>query len=146
MLLDEKQAMLNDLLVAYRESSDHYADAGGQLEDDALGETFAGIAASREALIERLCELVREAGGLPREPHADREHARQLLTRLKGVLGGDRRRVVLEERIADEKRIATLIGEALELDFPSEERDWLRSLQTHQREVLVRLAGALEEG
>ena len=146
MLLDDKQAMLNDLLMTYRESSDHYTDASEQLDDAALGETFAEIAASREAPIERLCELVREAGGLPREPHAEREHARQLLTRLKGALGGDRRRVVLEERIADEKRISTLIGEALELDFSSADRNWFQGLREHQREVLVRLAEALERG
>lgn len=148
MLLDDKQAMINDLLIAYRESNDHYRDAAEQLDggtpaERELGELLASIRDSREGTIERLSELVRESGDLPREPDADKEEALQLFTRLKAALGGERRRIVLEERVTGEQRIAEQLEEALRLDFPADTLDWLRTLQERQSETLLRLNEAL---
>jgi len=79
-LLDEKQMVLNELIVNLREAADHFTDAADHLDDVQLKALFRTIRDEHFEAAEALSEPVRKTGALPRAQYADREEVHQLIT------------------------------------------------------------------
>lgn len=114
----DQQVALNNLLVAIRESIDHYHDAAGLLEEKAIRTLFGEISSERKSLAVRLEQAIRESGDLPTMPDPDKETGEILMHHLGAFLESQYADNILEQRIAAEEKIANLIvdGKAAGLD------------------------------
>ncbi len=115
----EGQAALNTLLVAARETLDHYRDVA-ELVETHLGQIFRGIAAQRRGLIHRLEDAVRASGDLPAVPDPDKEAAVMLLHHVAALIKPHYAGDIIEQRVEGEKKLADLVAaaQATELDAP----------------------------
>lgn len=145
MLLDEKQIALNELVVAYREAADHFTDANEYLEGEELKTLFESILEGHTQAADRLSEIVRKTGILPRAQHADREQLHQIVTHMKAAFSEDDRQVFLNDRIEHERQIERLIGESLKVSLPVETQELLDSLLIREFDVLAKLDCALSD-
>ena len=142
MLLDDTQVAINDLLAALQESLEHYADALERIDSAALRERLDGVVAARRDDVDCLAGIVRDAGDLPRAPSADRQELHRLVTHVKAALTDDETRVLLDDRIEDEKRLGSLAAEALRQDLGADARACVERIGAHSDEARARLADA----
>lgn len=114
----DEEVALNDLLVASRETVDHYRDAAEFLKDTNITSVLRTIATQREPFIERLTDAVRALGDLPSMPDPDKETGAMLLHHAGAFLSDDYSTEVLEQRIEAEQHLAELVqaGRAIGLD------------------------------
>lgn len=114
------QAALNILLVATRETLDHYLDAVDLVEAN-LVKLFGEISAQRRGFIHRLEDAVRAAGDLPAVPDPDKEAAEMLLHHVAAFIKSDYVGEILEQRIEGENKLADLVSKAkaTELEAPT---------------------------
>ena len=146
MLLDDTQVAINDLLAALQESLEHCADALERIDSARLREILDGVVAARRDDVECLAGIVRESGELPRAPSADRQELHRLVTHVKAALTDDETRVLLDDRIEDEKRIGSLAAEALRQDLGADARACAERIGAHSDEARARLADAVADG
>lgn len=114
----DKEVALNDLLVASRETVDHYRDAAEFLEDVKITSILREIADQREPFVARLTHAVRALGDLPSMPDPDKETGAMLLHHAGAFLSDDYATEVLQQRIEAEQHLAELIeaGRAVGLE------------------------------
>lgn len=143
MLLDENQVALNELIVHFREASDHFADAIDHVEHPKLETLFEDIRNGHTKAADVLSEAVRKTGVLPRAQYADREEVHQIITHVKAAISDDADQVFLKDRIEHEQQIERLITEALELQMPTDTKAYLEILLASESAVLSRLNDAL---
>lgn len=111
MLRNESEAAVNDLVVAMKDVADGHEEAAALLGDDPAAALLRRRVAGLRAAIAELEELIRRRGDLPREPDADAEAARHLMSRLRASLAADERAALLDERAAAEERLAAQAAE-----------------------------------
>lgn len=116
----DDQAALNTLLVAARETLDHYRDAA-ELVDENLAQIFRGISRQRRIFIHRLEDAVKASGTLPAMPDPDKEAAEMLLHHVAALMKSDYAGDILQQRIEGEKKLVGLVieAQATELKAPS---------------------------
>ena len=146
MLLDDTQVAINDLLSALQESAEHYADALERVDSATVRELLGDVCATRREDVERLAGIVRDAGELPRAPSADRQDLHRLATHVKAAFTDDETRVLLDDRIEDEKRIEALAAEALRQDLAADARACAERVGARAGEARARLARAVAAG
>ena len=143
MLLDDTQVAIDELLAACQESATHYADAAGRVGTPALAGLFDGIAAERRDDVECLAGIVRDSGRLPRAPYADRRDLHQFVTHAKAALADDEARVLLDDRIADERRLGELADGVLRQAPDAATRDCVERIGRRAGEARARLTDAI---
>lgn len=144
MLLNDDQMAINELIVAYRESIARYTDAADRVDDETT--TFLEeLGTAREETVERLSTMIRESGELPKGTDTERGQLHQLFTRARAALAEDERKVFVDDALAGERRIASLIDEVMELDLSPETRGYIETLRTREREVIARLVTLSDE-
>jgi|GEM_PF-3948838 len=139
MLLDDTQVAIDELLASCQESAEHYADAAGQTAARPVQALFESVAARRSADARQLAQAVRDTDRLPRAPYADRRDLHQLVTQAKAALTDDELRVLLEDRIVDERQLRRLVDAALALKPADDEAACAQRIGAHSDEVLERL-------
>lgn len=144
MLRDERQIAIDEVVVACRESIDHYNDAAEHVDDDVLGLLFTKIAADRRRLARQLESCQRAAGELPRAPDADRETFQQLYTNAKAALFDDGRDVFLQARLESEMELDSRLHEARAMNQPDDIRACLDAIQKDVDDARAKLAEASE--
>lgn len=144
MLLNEVQGAFNELIVEYREASDHFDDANLQLEDDALRELFSRIRKQHDSAAEQLSDVVKNSGALPRAQHADREQFHQMVTHVRAAFSQDERQVFLQDRLEHEQRIRAALEQTLLLgELSTENRQLIEHLLSVETGNITQLLGAL---
>lgn len=111
-LLSDIEVALNELLVACRESVDHYQDATELVEHADIAKNFAKIASQRKTFLTRLEAAIRELGDLPSVPDPDKEASAMMLHHLGAALSPDYTNELLAQRIEAEEQIMNLIDQA----------------------------------
>lgn len=113
------QAALNSLLVAARETLDHYRDAA-ELSEENLGQILRSISGKRREFIHKLEDAVRATGDLPTMPDPDKEAGEMLVHHIVALIKSDYTANILEQRMDAEKTLDTLLNEvkATELGVP----------------------------
>jgi uncharacterized protein (TIGR02284 family) len=132
LLRDDKQAAMNDLLVALEDAADRYRDAAQIAHEPALASLFQRLARRRLDMAREARAHLRRLGDLPRTPDSDLETIESLLTHVKAALSPDERRTLLIERSRTEARVEELIKTALTTGLAP---DMEASLQRMQEEV-----------
>lgn len=120
MLRDERQAALNEVIQASLEAAHAHEQGAVLLEDRDPAAALRALAAQRTRAAEQLGEHLRRLGDLPKEPDADLETARGLLSRLRVALSGDPRDPILQHARHAEEHLATTVRNALEQDLPAD--------------------------
>ena len=141
MLRDERQARLNDLLVACKATAEDYEQAAELAESSALTEFFRATADYRWELADILARQVRDLHDLPREPDPDRQLLDHALTRLKAVLHLVSDEGIVGERCRDDLELYELARSAEELDLPEPAQAVATRLLFHLKATLDALPG-----
>ena len=139
MLLDDTQVALNDLLAACQESIEHCSISLERTDAAAVRSALGDILAARREDVERLTALVRESGALPRAANADREELHGLVEGVKTALSGDETRLLVDERLTDERRIEELANEALRQGPTANAREGIEAVAKRAGEARERL-------
>jgi hypothetical protein len=99
---------------------------------DPLGQRFIALALSHDDIAAATAEASRALGDLPREPDPDRETLGRIVRAVRSALSADERKLLLDERIAEEHALLAEIDKALALELP----ELSRRRVTHCREVV----------
>lgn len=139
LIRSDKEVALNDLIVATRETVDHYRDAVEFLEDENLKRVFSTIANQREGFIERLENAVRALGDLPSVPDPDKEAGTMLLHHAGALLTGDYNPKVIEQRLAAEQHLEELITNGRSAGLEAYCATLMDHLDEHVEQVIKQL-------
>ena len=142
MLLNDAQIALNDVIVNCIDAADHYDDAAGMVEHDAIAALFRELADQRRTIAAELGTHIRRLGGLPRDAGGDRETVQRLLARLKASLSEDKRAALLTEREAVECQLDEMVNTALQQNIPDETKAYLDEVKVHIADASRRLREA----
>jgi hypothetical protein len=139
-LLSDTEVALNELLVACRESVDHYQDAIKLVEQAEVVNSFQDIANHRKLFFNRLATAIRELGDLPSAPDPDKEASEMIIHHLGAALSPDYSAEALSQRMAAEEHIKALIDNARATDINETGRALLDELSQHVEETIKTLS------
>jgi hypothetical protein len=134
-LLSDAEVALNELLVACRESVDHYQDEQSEATD-----IFRDIANQRKLFFNRLANAIRELGDLPSAPDPDKETTEMIIHHLGAALSPDYLSEAISQRISAEEHIQELIAKARETEINETGSVLLNDLSLHVDETIKTLA------
>lgn len=138
----ETQAAFNTLLVAARETLDHYRDAAELVEGN-LQQLFGDINGQRQVFIQRLEDAVRALGDLPAAPDPDKEGAEMLFHHVAALLKTHYAGDILAQRIKGEQQLAERVNEALSTELENANKRLLEDMAQHITQTTDRLQVAL---
>lgn len=132
LIRTDEEVALNDLLVASRESVDHYRDAGDFLEDKKFTDVLRAIASQREPFIARFEQVIRAIGELPSVPDPDKETGAMLMHHAGALLSKDYSLDVVEQRLTAEEHLTVLTNNARSVGIDAK---LLEDFSTHLAQV-----------
>ncbi len=135
-LLSDTEVALNELLVACRESIDHYQDATELVERPDTATIFMEIVKNRKLFLPRLESAIRELGDLPSVPDPDKEAGEMVLHHLGAALSTDYTNEALTQRINAEQHMLTLVNAARATDANQSCTTLLIDLSKHIKETI----------
>jgi hypothetical protein len=130
-ILSEVEVALNEVLIAFHKSIDHYEDAIKSIHDKDKAILFRGIVTPRKSLIAALTTAIRDLGDLPSEPDPDQETTEMIIERVGASLSEDDDRYIISTRIAAEEQIQILVSQTRELDIAESVRALLSDVSKH---------------
>lgn len=139
MLIDESQVAINDVIIACKDTACHYREAVDLIEDDALKQLFLSLGKEHEVISEKLSEIIRDMGGLPKDVDVEREEVLMLWSRIKAVLAEDKRITILNEMMNKENHVQSLIAYALQQDLSESTLGYLKSIQEQTGHTIEKL-------
>lgn len=139
LLRTDKEVALNDLLVASRETADHYQDAIEYLEDPQLTPVLREIIQERQAFIARIEQSIRALGDLPSVPDPDRETGEMLIHHVTAALSPDSANEILEQRVKAEQQLLDLLQACHDVGLDKEHAVMLNEMEQQVRATLARL-------
>lgn len=142
-LLSDTEVALNELLVACRESIDHYQDAAELVGQSDIAKIFLDIANNRKLFLTRLASAIKELGDLPSAPDPDKEAGEMMLHHLGAALSADYTNEALTQRVKAEEHILTLINAACTTEPNPSCSTLLNDLSSHIKEAIKMLTAAI---
>jgi len=142
-LLSDTEVALNELLVACRESIDHYQDAAELVGQSDIAERFLDIAKRRKLFLNRLSSAIRDLGDLPSVPDPDKEAGEMILHHLGAALSSDYTNEALTQRIKTEEYILVLVNAARKTEPNQSCTTLLNELSSHIEEAINMLNSAV---
>lgn len=147
-ILSEVEVALNEVLIAFHKSIDHYEDAIKFIHDKDKAILFRGIVTPRKSLIAALTTAIRDLGDLPSEPDPDQETTEMIIERVGASLSEDDDRYIISTRIAAEEQIQILVSQARELDISESVRALLSDVSKHVNATIkaLKIQGGFHQG
>jgi uncharacterized protein (TIGR02284 family) len=142
LLRDEKEMALNDVETLCAEAADHYAAAASRAQEAALVTLFGELAQHYRQFAAALAGHIRASGDLPQQPDPDREALVEVFTGIKGLLRGDPRSALIDEREQGEDAIAGAARDALAQDVQPDLHALLQEILAHTAAAKHRLGAA----
>jgi hypothetical protein len=139
-LLSDLEVALNELLVACRESVDHFRDGIELISEENIASEFKQFASEREPFIQMLEQKIRDLGDLPSVPDPDKEDGEMLIHHLGAAVSEDYTGKVVQQRIDAEQRILEIIKQARENDDNNACETLLDNLERQVNNVIKKLA------
>jgi hypothetical protein len=139
LLRTDKEVALNDLLVASRETADHYQDALEYLDDHPITPALRDIMQERLSVIERIEQAIRALGDLPSMPDPDRETGEMLLHHVTAALSSDSATEILEQRIKAERHLLALLQACNDVGLDNDQPQLLQEMAQQVHRVITRL-------
>ncbi len=138
-LLSELEVALNELLVACRESVDHFRDGAELVTEEQLARELKQFATEREPFIALLEQKIRDLGDLPTVPDPDKEDSEMLIHHLGAAVSEDYTEKVVQQRLDAEKNLLEIIKKARDQDDNHHCETLLTNLERQVMSVMVKL-------
>lgn len=138
-LLSDTEVALNELLIACRESIDHYQDATELVENPDIADIFLEAAKNKKLFLARLEIAIRDLGDLPSVPDPDKETGEMMLHHLGAALSADYTNEALAQRISAEEHILALINAARTTNPNPSRMHLLNDLSKHSENTIEKL-------
>ena len=135
----DQQAALNNLLVAVRETNDHYRDSAEIIHEENIKKTLRNIARQREPFLTRLEEAVRAVGDLPAVPDPDREAGAMLLHHVTALIKDDYIDDVVTQRLEGEKNLSAIVAEGQKTSLSAPHQNLLNDISHNIRRAIEQL-------
>lgn len=142
LLRDDRQMAVNDVETLCVEAADHYAAAAGRVQDAQVATLFSDLALQYRQFAAALARHIRASGDLPQQPDPDKEAVVDVLTGIKGLLRGDLRNTLIDDRARGEEAVATAAIAALAQDVDAALRTLLQDVLAHTEAARSRLDAA----
>lgn len=139
-LLSDLEVSLNELLVACRESVDHFRDATRIIAAETITLELKKIADAREYFIPGLENQIRELGDLPAVQDPDKEDGEMLIHHIGAAVSDDYSGTLLLQRIEAEKHILELIEKTKISDNNNSCKKLLGNLAQQVNEAIEKLS------
>lgn len=139
-LLSDLEVALNELLVACRESVDHFRDASRIIAAEKMVQDLKEIADAREYFIPTLENKIRDLGDLPAVPDPDKEDSEMLIHHIGAAVSDDYTCTLLQQRIDAEKNILELIKRAKNNDDDNACKKLLEELTLQVNRTIEKLS------
>ena len=139
MLRDDRQAALDEAIVALQNEAAHGRDAADRVEHAHLARLLGETAEQLERYAERLKPDMQHLGDLPSEPDQEAEFLEGLFSRIQAALSGDAEATVVEERIDGLDRLLEYLQAALDVQPPAPVDEHLRAAHRFARNARERL-------
>jgi hypothetical protein len=133
MLRDNKEVVLNEVLVICRKAADHSSQALELTDDPRLAESFGRMRRRRRDDVRRVEGLVRELGYRPGEPHGDKKDLSMLATLVRQAIPGDGGQALIEKALGFEAELQDALDKALRLEWEPRVAERLRELGRSSR-------------
>lgn len=140
----DEQVALNNLLVAIRESIDHYHDAAGILEEKTIRTLMGAISQERKSLATRLEQAIRDSGDLPTVPDADKKTGEMLVHHVAAFLKDGYTDSLLQQRLVAEQNLLDLIADGAATGLGSSHTELLNDLAAQVEHARAQLQKAYE--
>ena len=110
IMRSDKQAALQEILVATQASADHIEDAAGFIDESLVSQQLSRVADERRKFADSIADLLRELGDLPTTPDLDRENVEHALRRLHAWLtpGGTSAEFLTQHAKAERKLLESV--------------------------------------
>lgn len=138
-LLSDLEVALNELLVACRESADHFRDGAQLVTDQQMAAELNRLATERESFIQPIEHKIRALGDLPSVPDPDKEDGEMLLHHIGAAVSEDYTGKLAQQRIDAEKTLLQIIDRAKNLDEKKALEPVLNDLMTNVNSTLEKL-------
>lgn len=139
MWIDDRQAIINDVIISCEDAANHYEDAVNIIDDVSLKHLFESFCDEHKQFAGKLAEIMRATGELPRSADIEQEQILILWSRIKAALAEDKREIVLNEMIKKETQIQSQIGTALQLDLQPDTAARLNNINNRLNYMLQEL-------
>lgn len=140
MIRDERQAALDEAIVALQDEAAQARDAADRLADDhRLADLLRGNASQYEYYANRLKPDMQALDDLPSEPDHEAEILEGLFSRIQAAFSGDPRMSVLNERIQGLQQVLARVDAALQAQPPQPIVDHLRAARRFLQNARDRL-------
>lgn len=139
MIRDERQAALDDAIVALQNEAAHGRDAAERLDHTHLAQLLRDTAEHLERYAERLKPDMQHLGDLPSEPDQEAEFLEGLFSRIQAALSEDAEASVVAERIDGLGRLLETLRAALDAQPPTPVDEHLRAALRFARGARERL-------
>lgn len=140
MLIDDPSVAVNEVIIACQEVADRYTDAGGIMEDSSLSQLFNTLASQRRAAADRLADLIRDRGGLPRTVDTEQEQLHILWSHLKQTLAGHNDSILLKDILQQETQLQATADTALALKLDTTAREIIDQIRRESLTAFTRLS------
>lgn len=127
----DEEVALNDLLVASRETVDHYQHAIEFFKELQLANILRTIVQQREALMVRIESAIRALGDLPSVPDPDKETGQMLLQQISAAISENTAAEILKQRVEAEKHLLELVDACRETSLAQSQARLLDDMDDH---------------
>jgi hypothetical protein len=142
-ILSDIEVALNELLVACRESVDHYEENIERINGSEEAARLRTIVSRRKLLLGKLALAIRALGDLPTMPDPDKETGEMLIEQVGASLSNNDTGYIIAHRIKAEHQIQTLINDAKDIEMEDTHRALLQELARHIGETIQELSSPL---
>ena len=139
MIRDERQAALDEAIVALQNEAAQAADAADRIDDQRLADLLRDTASRCEAYANALKPDMTALDDLPREPDQEAEMLEALFSRIHAAFSGDPRATVLHERIEGLEQLLGYLRAAIDAQPPQPITDHLHAAERYAAAARDRL-------
>lgn len=128
MLRDDKDFLLNEVLIGCIKAADHYAQAAELADEPKLIDMFQRLTKVRRRDARRIEKQVRELGYLPDAPQGDKQDFSRLITRARSAVSGGSARLLIQKAVDFEKELGDKVDGARRKEWKPNVADLLREI------------------
>jgi uncharacterized protein (TIGR02284 family) len=138
---DAREIALHDLIGVYAEAAMRFAYMASIIDDPGLAEKFQQMAGQKQEQVSELARQVRSMGYLVKDIDEERELLEEVLIKLKSFIAADKKQMLIQELLREEKMCRQKIDAALDQGLPPQFAALLENYRTALGRELRELIG-----
>ncbi len=126
---EEIEVALHQLVTVYEETTLRFTYVASLIEDSVLAGKFIEISSKKKKQTETIIDHIRSMGFLIKDLDEEKELLEELFIRLKSIITDDKRRLLIQELLNEDKITKDALNTALSHELPISFRSYLESCQ-----------------